>query len=282
MAACLAARQAAALCLSALLVSPAGAAGKALLSEVNAIRTVGCGGKAAQPALRNDAALDRAAAALASGTDMKSAMAGSGYRATQAAMLEVTGTSDTAVAKALAKKGCKDIADPAYREVGLATRDGSAWIVLAAPLDPPTAADASAVGSRVLALVNDARAGKRRCGLKRFAAAPPLAASAVLDRAAIAHAQDMAAHSALGHAGSDGSAPGDRATRAGYAWKLVGENVAAGQPTPELVVADWLESPHHCANLMDPDYTEMGIGFAADPASAAGIYWAQLFGTPRP
>lgn len=272
---------AAAFFLAALLRAPGAAAAEDLIAEVNALRTQGCGAREAQPALRRSASLDRAAAALASGADLQAATTGAGYRATRAAVLEVTGTSDAALSQALAKRGCKDLADPAYREVGLAARGGAAWIVLAAPLDPPGAADAASVGSRVLALVNEARAGKRRCGRERFDPAPPLKASPALDRAALAHAKDMAARSALGHAGTDGSAPGERAARAGYAWRLVGENVAAGQATPEQVVAEWLGSPHHCANLMDPDFTEMGIGFAADPASAAGIYWTQLFGTPR-
>lgn len=265
----------------ALLACPGAAADAGLQAEVNAIRAEGCGGKAAQPALRRDAALDRAAASLASGASMKDAMAKSGYRATQAAMLEVTGAGDAAMAKALARRGCKDIADAAYSEVGLAEREGAAWIVLAAPLDPPDAADAAPVARRVLALVNEARAARRRCGWKRFDAAPPFAASAELDQAARAHAVDMASRSVLSHTGSDGSSPGERAARAGYRWRLVGENIASGQPTPEMVVAEWIGSPHHCANLMDPDFTEMGVGFAADPASAAGIYWSQLFGTPR-
>lgn len=261
-------------------VSSAAAASDALVGEINAIRTQGCAGRPRQPALRRDAALDRAAAALSSGTPMKSAMASSGYRATRTALLELTGASEAAMAKALAQRGCRDIANPAYRDVGLATRADAAWIVLAAPLAAPAAADSAAIGARVLALVNEARAIPRRCGWRRLAAAPPLATSAALDRAALAHAKDMAARNALSHAGGDGSTPAVRATRAGYRWRLVGENIAAGQPTPEQVVADWLESPRHCANLMDPAYVEMGIGYTNDPASVAGIYWSQLFGAP--
>ena len=91
----------------------------------------------------------------------------------------------------------------------------------------------------------------------------------------------MAARGRMSHAGSDGSSPGDRATRAGYRWKTVGENVAFGQPTAERVVASWLASAHHCANIMDPDYTDMGIGFAADSRDAVP-YWSQVFGKPAP
>lgn len=134
---------------------------------------------------------------------------------------------------------------------------------------------------RVLGLVNEARAEPRSCGGKRHVAVPPLAQSDVLDRVAVAHARDMAARGGMSHAGSDGSTPGDRATRAGYRWKTIGENVAFGQPTSERVVASWLASAHHCENIMDPDYTEMGIGFAAD-TRAAVPYWSQVFGRPAP
>lgn len=264
--------------LTLLLVQAAGAS-DALSRQVQSIRARGCGDGAA-PVLQRHAALDRAAALLAAGTKLRDATKQSGYRALRSAMLEVTGTSDAAIAEELAGRGCKDIADPSYRDFGLASGNGVAWIVLATPLEPPAAGDARTVGARVLALVNEARGVARRCGWKRFEAAPPLSRSDALDRAAIAHARDMAARSRMEHAGSDGSTPAERATRAGYRWRKVGENVAAGQPTPEQAVAEWLESPRHCANLMDPGYTEMGIGFAADPASAAAVYWAQVFGAP--
>jgi len=152
-----------------------------------------------------------------------------------------------------------------------------AAVIAAAPVAASESRDA---GERVLSLVNEARASARRCGWKRFDAAPPLARSAALDRTAQAHAADMAARGRMEHAGADGSTPGERATRAGYSWSRIGENVAAGQPTPELAVASWIDSPRHCANLMDPDYTQMGVGYAADPGGTAGFYWAQVFGTP--
>jgi uncharacterized protein YkwD len=132
----------------------------------------------------------------------------------------------------------------------------------------------------VLALVNEARADSRRCGWKKFKSAPPLVLSESLGRAARVQADDMARHGSLSHSGSDGSTPAERATRAGYQWKLVGENIAAGQPTPEQVVAEWLESPGHCSNIMDPAYAEMGVAFAYEAQSEKGVYWSQVFGTP--
>ena len=51
-----------------------------------------------------------------------------------------------------------------------------------------------------------------------------------------------------------------------------------GQTTPERVMQDWLHSPEHCANIMEPRFTEMGVAYAVNNASEGGIYWAQSFG----
>lgn len=252
-----------------------------LVAVINAIRQQGCadhsGGK---PPLRPDPLLDRVAQALASGRSVREAMTDAGYRATQSATLEVSG-SDAGIARALAERGCKDIADPVYRDVGVAQRANSAWIVLAAPFVPPAASEAQTVSRRVLEIVNEARARPRRCGWRRFGAAEPLVLSDTLQLAALAHARDMARRSLLSHAGSDGSTPAERATRAGYRWRVVGENIASSQSTPEQVVAEWVRSPRHCVNLMDTEFSEMGVAYVVEPQSAAGIYWAQMFGAPR-
>jgi uncharacterized protein YkwD len=61
----------------------------------------------------------------------------------------------------------------------------------------------------------------------------------------------------------------------------MGENLAGGQLQPEDAVAGWIKSPEHCANLMNPAFTEMGSAYAVDPGSEMGVYWAQAFGRPR-
>ena len=78
----------------------------------------------------------------------------------------------------------------------------------------------------------------------------------------------------------DGAA--DRATAAGYRWVRVGENIASGQRTVEDAVASWLDSPGHCANIMNPAFTEMGAAYAINPQSRnRTAYWTQVFGAPR-
>ena len=267
--------------LAAIPAAAAAAESPDLIRSINSIRAQGCDGRnGAERALEHAALLDQVAEAQASGRSLKEAMKDAGYRAVQAAVLEVSG-SEAAMGRALANDGCKDVTNPVYRDIGVALNNGTAWIVLASPLVPPAAEDNRDVSRRVLGLVNEARSRSRRCGWKRYDAAPALSLSETLNRAAAAHARDMADRSRLDHTGHDGSSSAERATRAGYTWRVVGENIASGQATPEQVVEEWIGSAHHCANLMSADFTEMGVGFAANSTSAGGIYWAQVFAAPR-
>ncbi|MEU6812765.1 CAP domain-containing protein [Streptomyces sp. NPDC046831] len=104
----------------------------------------------------------------------------------------------------------------------------------------------------------------------------PLTVNATLTKAAQAHSEDMAAHRNMSHTGSDGSSPGDRITRAGYTWSTYGENVAYGYATPEKVMAGWMSSPGHKANILNCGFKEIGVGLAQP-----GDYWTQDFGTTR-
>src|SRR6185312_10835837 len=110
--------------------------------------------------------------------------------------------------------------------------------------------------------------------------APPLSLATALAKAARAHSEDMAAHDFFSHTGSDGSTPGQRVTRAGYRWSMVGENVASGVRTPQEAVAGWLASPHHCANIMTAGFRQMGVAFAVNRRSGEVIYWTEDFGKP--
>jgi uncharacterized protein YkwD len=70
----------------------------------------------------------------------------------------------------------------------------------------------------------------------------------------------------------------DRAAEFGYSYWVIGENLAAGQPTPETVVRDWMESPGHRANMLDERFTEAGVGIRS--GGEFGIYWVLEFGRP--
>lgn len=60
-----------------------------------------------------------------------------------------------------------------------------------------------------------------------------------------------------------------------------GENIHAGNSavSPETVVHDWMNSPLHKANILDPRFTKLAIGLHFDPDSKYGIYWSQIFST---
>lgn len=141
-------------------------------------------------------------------------------------------------------------------------------------------ASSSTIRARVVALVNEARSHGRRCGRERYAAAPPLRAARDLHDAAADHARDMARKRYFEHRGSDGSQPKDRVRRAGYRSRLTGENIALGPVSAEEVVAGWLDSPGHCANIMDPRFQDIGVGLATG-RKRGEIYWVQNFGARR-
>lgn len=250
---------------------------------VNDIRRKGCAKRPgiAQP-LRASQELDNVAREWSKGGRLRDAMVRADYRATNSASMFVAGSTDAqAILDVLRANYCDTITDAAFKELGVFQRGDAVWIVVAAPFVTPAVKDSAQVGEKVLALVNAARGKARKCGRTSFPPVPPLTLSVMLNRAALTHSQDMAAKNFFEHQGSDGSKVGDRATRVGYEWRTAGENIAIGSETPEAVVRGWLDSPGHCANLMSPAFSEMGIAFVVARNSEAGIYWTQVFARPR-
>jgi uncharacterized protein YkwD len=254
-----------------------------LISAVNAIRMQGCGGQpGVEQGLRPGKTLDEAARLVSRGHRLGDALQRAGYAAARSTSIHIEGTADVAaIRRVLREEYCPVVNNAAFAEMGMFRRRAQTWMVLAEPLDLPDPADQERVAREVLDLVNAARAQARRCGRERFAATHPLELDATLSTVARLHAGDMARHSTMGHRGSDGSEPADRVSRAGYPWRAVAENVAAGQRNAAAVVAHWLDSPGHCASIMGSQFTQMGVGFAIEAESAARIYWAQVFAAPR-
>ena len=127
----------------------------------------------------------------------------------------------------------------------------------------------------VLALVNQRRATGADCGSQgSFNPAPALRMNPALRCAARVHSADMAARQYFDHTNPDGENPGDRLARAGYVASTWGENIAFGYGSPEAVVDGWMESDGHCANIMRPNFTEIGVGYGT------GDMWTQVFGAP--
>jgi uncharacterized protein YkwD len=254
-----------------------------VVAIVNELRSVGCpAARPVEPPVQRDAALDAAARLVARGADLATALEQVSYRASRSNLINIGGAADdAAIREVLADGFCDDVNDAAYVAAGAYERGKTFWLLLAAPFAPPAPGRANNVEERVLELVNEARAEGRRCGRRRFDAARPLKLSDELTRAAAVQAADMAANGFMGHSGSDGSTAGERATRAGYRWRSVGENVAAGHPDADAVVQGWLESPEHCANIMSAQFRDMGVAFAPAPRSELRILWSQVFAARR-
>lgn len=111
---------------------------------------------------------------------------------------------------------------------------------------------------------------------------PPLTVNVQLTRAAETHSQNMALQDFFSHTGLDGSQPGDRAKASGYTSTFVGENIGAGYSTPEEALQGWLNSPGHRANILNPEYREIGIGYYYLENDTGqenwNHYWTQVFG----
>jgi uncharacterized protein YkwD/stress response protein SCP2 len=162
------------------------------------------------------------------------------------------------------------LCDPAHTHAGLAQVAGGPsgdtyWTALWA--SPLTAAGLARTAAEVVDRTNRERAA---AGLR------PLAADSVLTAAAQAHSADMVARDFYSHTSPDGGGPRDRAVAAGAARGTIGENIACGQRSPGAVVEGWMNSPGHRANILQPEFTHIGVGLAG--GGRAGTYWTQLFG----
>jgi uncharacterized protein YkwD len=143
----------------------------------------------------------------------------------------------------------------------------------------PTALTASAATTPQDTIGFTARVFELTNSERQKAGLGPLALSAQLTNAAQNYSQVLATTGCFLH--TCGPVPNfaERDAQAGYIdWTSIGENIAAGYPTPEAVVAGWMASPGHRANILSPNFTEVGIGLVSG-SGKYGTYWAQEFGS---
>jgi uncharacterized protein YkwD len=146
----------------------------------------------------------------------------------------------------------------------------------------PTAGSLPLVRAAVLCLINQERAQNGR---------NPLTLNASLEQAAEGHCTELIADDYFAHVSPSGETPVQRIAATGYipgpsAGYAIGENLAWGTlslSTPKAIVAAWIASPGHLANILESQYTETGIGVTpAVPASLGegepGASYAQEFG----
>lgn len=126
----------------------------------------------------------------------------------------------------------------------------------------------------LLKLINDARSEPRKCGNTNYEATKPMIWNLKLECAAQNHSLDMNKKSYFDHTSKNGKKPWDRAEKCGYSYQTIAENIAYSSNGVENdIIIMWLESPGHCANIMDPNHTEFGVG-------KSGIYWTQVLASP--
>jgi stress response protein SCP2 len=159
------------------------------------------------------------------------------------------------------------------RAVGQGYADGLAGLARDFGVDVADDGPAEQPDGPLADVVSATNAERARHGLGLLAADPRLAA------AAQGHSEDMVRRAFFAHENPDGAQVWDRAVAAGYPYRKVAENIAAGQPTAADVVRGWMDSPGHRANILDGELTQIGVGRAA--GGTYGVYWTQVFGTPR-
>jgi uncharacterized protein YkwD len=145
----------------------------------------------------------------------------------------------------------------------------------------PAAANLERVRAAILCLVNRERAASGEGAL---------APSAAIEQAAQAHTESMAFGSYFEHLGPGGDTPVQRLRSAGYlhgaAGYEVGENIAWGTlwlSSPRAIVAAWMASPPHRANILNARFHDTAIGVSAHPPSSlahgqSGGVYTQDFG----
>lgn len=146
-----------------------------------------------------------------------------------------------------------------------------------------------------LTAINNTRSQIQNCGI--YGTKPPVAPLVWSDKlynAAYTYDYDMVYGSAWSHTGSGtefdivamnvegviASQMEDRIKYYDYTYYSIAENIAMGYSSIEQVMANWLSSDGHCNNLMNADFTEMGMAVLYNKSRKYQYYWTQNFGRP--
>lgn len=105
----------------------------------------------------------------------------------------------------------------------------------------------------------------------------PLNNNSLLESMAAYLASELVIMGQLVHADRQGRDLVSRAGMVRYPYVAIGENIAQGQRTAEEVVKAWMDSRGHRANLLSPDFREIGVGQAVHQRQ--GRFWVQIFGS---
>ena len=128
---------------------------------------------------------------------------------------------------------------------------------------PQLDSSVTAFESEVIRLVNEIRA---KNGLNA------LTANWELSRVARYKSQDMVDHRYFSHTSPTYGSPYQMMRAFGISFRTAGENIAYGYKPPQAVVNGWMNSSGHRANILNPSYTQIGVGYVSN-----GHYWTQMF-----
>lgn len=148
---------------------------------------------------------------------------------------------------------------------------------------PPLPENNEAATQELIDLINETRANGYECFSGVFDPTDALTEDERLEQAALKHSHDMETNDFFAHQSpNDRTNVEDRVEKAGYtSWQKVGENLArfSSQVEPSAVLGLWLESnQRHCSALMDPAFTEIGVGVVDFEGSP---YWTAVFARPQ-
>lgn len=132
----------------------------------------------------------------------------------------------------------------------------------------------AAEGQKIIALTND---------LRNSLALKPLTENAKLDAAAAKKVEDMFINQYFAHVSPRGLDLETFLALAGYKnYATVGENLAMGYANAADAMAAWKKSPTHYANLIDTNYSQIGVSLAGGLyAETDTVFIAQYFGLPN-
>ncbi|GAA0328910.1 hypothetical protein GCM10008967_19290 [Bacillus carboniphilus] len=138
------------------------------------------------------------------------------------------------------------------------------------PNNEPTDGTVKNIERQVVELTNQER---QRNGLS------PLKLNEKLSDVARLKSQDMRDKNYFAHNSPTYGSPFEMMQQFHVQYQTAGENIAAGQRSAQEVVQQWMDSPGHRKNILNPEFTEIGVGHVE--GGNMGVYWTQMFIKPR-
>lgn len=135
--------------------------------------------------------------------------------------------------------------------------------------DETTASEQQASSNQAQEVLNLVNSERAKAGLKA------LQLDQQLNQVATIKAKDMASNHYFSHDSPTYGTPFDMMHSFGIEYRAAGENIAAGQKTASDVMQSWMNSSGHRANILNRDYTHLGIGYIVNDSGVA--YWVQQF-----